>query len=115
MNEYDPVKDSAVEAEIEAAPDMAQLQSELSELRSQIELLVGHAAQSGKAQLLRARRDASDKVGELAEEGGRIIESVEHDLRLAEAKTAERIREAPFQSVAIAAAFGFLFALIVRR
>lgn len=100
--------------------DVNELRKELSNLRAQVEKLTGEAVSQGRGEFRRLRDVTAGQAAELLREGesvfGDVSREVGRELRLAERRARETVRERPGQTAAVAAVgLGLLLVYLLRR
>lgn len=94
---------------------VSDLESEIQQLRADIDKLAKQFAVTGEHGLGTAKRAAAEGVEHLRAQGEAAIGSLRENARDMEAQMISSVREKPVTSLAIAAGVGFLFALLARR
>jgi ElaB/YqjD/DUF883 family membrane-anchored ribosome-binding protein len=93
----------------------AELESDIRQLKADIEMLTKQLARTGEHGYGAARRVATEGVEQLRVQGEAAFETLRGNARDIEAQLLANVREKPVTSLAIAAGAGFLFALLARR
>jgi ElaB/YqjD/DUF883 family membrane-anchored ribosome-binding protein len=93
----------------------ADLQADIEQLKADIQELTEQLAKTGQHGYGAARRAAADSDEHLRAQGEAAFESMRGSAEDIEAQLVAKVREKPVTSLAIAAAVGFLFALLSRR
>lgn len=93
-------------SELEA--DIQKLREDLANLTKQLAVMGGHSYGT-------AKRAAAEGVEQLRSQGEATIQNLKANARDLEEQLEASVREKPVTSLAIAAAVGFFFALLVRR
>lgn len=88
--------------------DIQKLREDLAALTKQLAVMGGHSYGT-------AKRAAAEGVEQLRSQGEATIQNLKANARDLEEQIEASVREKPVTSLAIAAAAGFVFALLVRR
>lgn len=91
------------------------LEADIARLRDDIAALAKQITATGERSMHTARRAANEGVENLRARGEAAMDDLRGSARDMEAEVTAAVREKPITSLAIAAAAGFLFALIARR
>ncbi|OHV88909.1 DUF883 family protein [Mesorhizobium sp. ORS 3428] len=97
------------------APSNSDLEADIRKLRADIEELTRQLAKTEEHGYGAARRAATEGVEQLRARGEAAFETMRGNAQDIEAQLIASVREKPVTSLAIAAAVGFLFALLSRR
>lgn len=93
----------------------ANIEERVDSIRKEIAALTKTVTEIGAKTASDYTKRANRTAGDLAEAGEEALELVSKEFETLERKVGRKIRRHPLQSVAIAAGFGLLVALLVRR
>ena len=99
----------------QTAADVSELEADVRQLKADIEKLTKQLAATGQQGYGTAKRAAAEGVEHLRAQGEAAFDSLRGNARDLEEQMLAHVREKPVTSLAIAAAAGFLFALMSRR
>lgn len=92
-----------------------ELRAEIDDLTAQVEKLTGELGKLGRSGMRTARASAAQGLDALGRTRDDFAESVGRELAHVEERATVAIRERPVQTLGIAVAVGFLFAMFLRR
>ena len=108
-------KSAAENFENEMSGDKQRVESDIAQLKADLEKLAKQLAAAGEHGYGAARRAAADGVDQLRAHGEATMDTWKANAKDIEAQVIDHVREKPVTSLAIAAGVGFLFALLSRR
>ena len=112
----DDFQDAAEDVKTNAKQNIntADLEADIRQLREDVAKLTDQLAKTGAQSYGTARRAAAEGVEHLKASGGAAIDSLKDNAHQLEDQLAEKVREKPITSIALAAAFGYFFAVLRR-
>lgn len=100
----------------EASDDStAELQAQIAQLKEDIASIAATLAEIGSQKINKAKRDASDTYNDVYEQGEDALNTLKDRACSVEQQVTDYVQERPITSLAVAAAFGYLFSALTRR
>jgi ElaB/YqjD/DUF883 family membrane-anchored ribosome-binding protein len=96
-------------------PTPAEVETQISKLRSDISSLASSVAEYGSQTLESAKSQAGALSHDAAAASETALAELRNQLDAIESDLRSRVREKPLQAIGIAAGLGFLIALMMRR
>ncbi|KAB0536879.1 DUF883 family protein [Pseudochrobactrum saccharolyticum] len=93
----------------------AELQAQIAQLKEDIASIAATLTEMGSRKINQARQDASDAYQDIYEQGEDALSSLKDSACSLEQQVTDYVQERPVTSIALAAAFGYLFAALTRR
>lgn len=93
----------------------AELQAQIAQLKEDIASIAATLAEIGSQKFGKAKRDASDTYNDVYEQGEDAFNTLKDRACSFEEQVTDYVQERPITSLAVAAAFGYLFSVITRR
>lgn len=94
---------------------LADIEADIRQLREDIATLARQLSRNTERSYDNARQVAADGIDHLRAQGEAAIDTLRTSARDMEAEVIRTVRDKPVTALAIAAAFGYLVALITRR
>lgn len=101
--------------ESEKSEDIEAITAEISRLRSDLASLVDTVSKAGRSRAKGFAASAHDKADEQWAKGEEMLGEVTTELQRLERDLVHATQRSPYRALGIAAAFGFLLAMIMRR
>jgi ElaB/YqjD/DUF883 family membrane-anchored ribosome-binding protein len=99
----------------QAAAREAQLESQISQLQSDLKAIAATLAKLSSEKVSEARDVAKGEMRHLQRQGQHVIDDMQDQAGAIEAQLKDTIREKPLTAVASAVGIGFILALLSRR